>query len=175
MRREWFGIDKHRMDKFMLLVRKFYRAHLQQLRERDWDMKLVKETGNFWIHEVMLPTDTLVASGFAYHIADIFIPELISVCIEARDMELDSRPSSRAVRALMNPFTTALAGTQDKTLIYRLRKGFFEPLVAELEDPSEGNPLKNFRARKFADHLFTLGKIPTAICFSYGEKPMKRR
>ena len=36
MRREWFGIDRHRLDKFMMLVRKFYSAHLRFLKMSDW-------------------------------------------------------------------------------------------------------------------------------------------
>jgi len=36
MRREWFGIDRHRMDKFMLLVRKFYAQHLRYLQSAGW-------------------------------------------------------------------------------------------------------------------------------------------
>ncbi len=36
MRREWFGIDRHRMDKFMMLLRKFYAQHLRYLQTEGW-------------------------------------------------------------------------------------------------------------------------------------------
>lgn len=36
MRREWFGIDRLRLDKFMMLVRKFYTQHLRQLQAAHW-------------------------------------------------------------------------------------------------------------------------------------------
>jgi len=36
MRREWFGIDRLRLDKFMMLVRKFYTQHLRQLQAANW-------------------------------------------------------------------------------------------------------------------------------------------
>lgn len=36
MRREWFGIDRHRMDKFLMLTRKIYSAHLHSLQLAGW-------------------------------------------------------------------------------------------------------------------------------------------
>lgn len=36
MRREWFGIDRLRLDKFMMLVRKFMQQTFVHLRNADW-------------------------------------------------------------------------------------------------------------------------------------------
>lgn len=36
MRREWLGIDRLRLDKFMVLIRKFFAATLRQLQAHDW-------------------------------------------------------------------------------------------------------------------------------------------
>lgn len=36
MRREWVGIDRLRLDKFMLLIRKFFAAALRQLQACSW-------------------------------------------------------------------------------------------------------------------------------------------
>ena len=36
MRREWFGIDRLRLDKFLLLVRRFVRALFAHLRAGNW-------------------------------------------------------------------------------------------------------------------------------------------
>ncbi len=36
MQREWFGIDKLRLDKFMMLVRKFLRQLFVHLATKDW-------------------------------------------------------------------------------------------------------------------------------------------
>lgn len=36
MRREWFGIDRLRLDKFMMLVRKFVQQSFVHLRNADW-------------------------------------------------------------------------------------------------------------------------------------------
>jgi hypothetical protein len=36
MRREWFAIDYHRLDKFLMLVRRFLAAALGLLRDKRW-------------------------------------------------------------------------------------------------------------------------------------------
>lgn len=36
VRREWFGIDRLRLDKFMMLVRKFVQQTFVHLRRLDW-------------------------------------------------------------------------------------------------------------------------------------------
>ncbi len=36
MQREWFGIDHLRLDKFLMLVRRFVRALFMHLRARNW-------------------------------------------------------------------------------------------------------------------------------------------
>lgn len=36
MRREWAGIDHLRLDKFLMLVRKFFAALLRQLQAHGW-------------------------------------------------------------------------------------------------------------------------------------------
>ena len=36
IRREWFGIDRHRMDKFMMLIRKVFAQHLRYLQSTGW-------------------------------------------------------------------------------------------------------------------------------------------
>lgn len=36
MRREWFGIDRLRLDKFMMLVRKFVQQTFVLMRDADW-------------------------------------------------------------------------------------------------------------------------------------------
>lgn len=46
MRREWFGIDRHRMDKFMMLVRKFYAEHLRSLQSTSWYVEKFNEKFN---------------------------------------------------------------------------------------------------------------------------------
>ncbi len=36
LRREWFGIDHLRLDKFLMLIRKFFHQVLRLLQAADW-------------------------------------------------------------------------------------------------------------------------------------------
>ena len=40
MQREWFGIDKLRLDKFLMLVRKFLKQLFVHLQALDWSVAL---------------------------------------------------------------------------------------------------------------------------------------
>ena len=40
--REWMGIDRLRMDKYMLVMRTLFRASLQMLAESNWNMAHVE-------------------------------------------------------------------------------------------------------------------------------------
>jgi ribosomal RNA-processing protein 1 len=154
MRREWFGIDRHRMDKFMLLIRKFYAAHLRRLQARNWELADVSAAADFWSSEVLLASDNLVAASVGYHIVDLFLPELNSVCQQG---EL---PSDEALNAMLSPFCQALASSQSKVLIKRLQQGLFEPLAAQVRHPDEGVvALQNLDVAALAELLFSLGTL----------------
>lgn len=192
MRREWFGIDRLRMDKFMMLVRKFFFKLLQRFCRNGWcgacwlwrgwgqgldfhraarpgphhtnplpGRCLVRHAGGFvrpaacwahaagtaawthaqplsairrpavcrraeevreltgiWLEQVLLPEDTLAATGFAYHLIDLLIPELQRAVTSA-----EQRPPAAALALLLEPFCQALARGNNPTLLNRLRCG----------------------------------------------------
>jgi ribosomal RNA-processing protein 1 len=153
MRREWFGIDRHRMDKFMMLVRKLYAAHLRFLAATGWDTAVVTEFAEFWRAEVLLPSDTIAASGFAYHVADLVLSELGRVTAET-----GTPPPAAAVDALLEPFCAAAAATRDAVMVRRLEGGLWSGIAAELRTPADGDALRNLDAAALAERLFDLGK-----------------
>ena len=176
MRREWFKIDQHRMDKFLMLVRKFYVAHILRLQRGGWNTKEIKAAGAFWLKEVLLPEDTLVASGFAYHIADLFFVELSEVCKKeytapeesetAGNVENDRVPSGKAIHGLIEPFGIALARTRDRSMVRRLQQGVFEPIARALQQSKRCDLLSNLSAKKLGDRLFMLGEYCTVDVIS---------
>lgn len=72
---------------------------------------------DLWLHQVLLPSDNLVASGLAYHLCDVLMPELSAV-VAAGD---GPQPQPQELASLLEPFCQALANTRDPALIYRLR------------------------------------------------------
>lgn len=117
------------------------------------DEETVQAFGDFWRDEMLLPHDTLVAAGVAYHVADMLLPQLKIVVAEAA-----APPPAAALAALFSPFCAALGDSGDPVLVRRLRQGLFEGIEAELRAPSEGRTLRHLDAAALAEQLFELGE-----------------
>ncbi|KAL4458010.1 hypothetical protein ABPG75_012875 [Micractinium tetrahymenae] len=154
MRREWLGIDHLRLDKFMMLIRKFFAATLRQLQAHDWQARRVQRLADFWLGEILVPSDTLAAAGVAFHLADLLLPELAKCVAEGGG---GAAPDDATLRALLEPFCRALAAAATPAMIHRLRQGVFDPLVDEVRQPGEAAALRSLDAAALASHLFDLG------------------
>ncbi len=81
MAREWGGLDRHRLDKFMLLVREFLRAALQRLRAGGWDPAEATEVAEALAEALDPPGPGRQGSlGVALHLADILVDEIELTC-----------------------------------------------------------------------------------------------
>ena len=77
--REWFGVDRWRMDKTMMFVRRFLRQSLKQIANADWEESLLESYVEVIRNEVVL-TDVANASlGFQLHFTDVFLEEVAKV------------------------------------------------------------------------------------------------
>lgn len=74
---------------------------------------------DFWLGEVLQPSDTLAAAGLAYHLADLLLPELGKCVAEAGPR--GAAPDDATLRRLLHPFAAALAGTSNPAMVHRLR------------------------------------------------------
>ncbi|KXZ48718.1 hypothetical protein GPECTOR_25g300 [Gonium pectorale] len=153
MRREWFGIDRLRLDKFLLLIRKVVNQMLACLKAAKWRSDLLQRYTSFLRDHVVLPADTLSAAGLAYHVGDILLDELRAVA--------DGRAvPGPALAALLSPFAAALAGG-DQAVLNRIGEGLFDSLLSELASPSEDSPyLTQLDVAALAAQLFELGAAP---------------
>ena len=74
--REWNGIDKWRMDKFMMLVRSMIRKIFGYLSSKKWDQDLIKKFNKLMLDLPLNINDDKVPDGITYHITDLYIEEL---------------------------------------------------------------------------------------------------
>ncbi|CAI5471135.1 unnamed protein product [Closterium sp. Yama58-4] len=72
MRREWGGIDYHRLDKFYMLVRLIMRNILEYMEKRDWEEQVVSDLAGCVMHQGLFAKDKYRAIGLELHILDIF-------------------------------------------------------------------------------------------------------
>jgi ribosomal RNA-processing protein 1 len=161
MRREWFGIDRIRLDKYLMLIRKFVNHSLRQLQASKWKTSQVQAFSTFLQNNVMLPEDTLPAAGVSYHIADIIIPELQNIVENNKNIN-NSPPSDATLKLLLAPFIKTTQLTGDPALLARLKSGFFSPLMIIAADPSQ-LALQHLNVEELSKVVFELGKIHRCI------------
>ncbi|KAK4058538.1 hypothetical protein OIO90_000700 [Microbotryomycetes sp. JL221] len=129
--REWSSLDRLRLDKFYLLIRRFVNVAFRLLERELWDLHAIREY-NALLTGPNGPLDVLnqrVPDSLAYHLSDIYIDELNKVC------ESESASSSQThnvpVVALLDPFLTTLAISPTSTLYTRVNDNVFKPLLDE--------------------------------------------
>ncbi|KAH7028336.1 hypothetical protein B0J12DRAFT_351232 [Macrophomina phaseolina] len=77
MAREWVGIDRLRMDKFLFLVRQYLNASFRLFARQRWrDTELLEKYLDILRETPLNPTDQKVPNGLRLHVADIYVDEL---------------------------------------------------------------------------------------------------
>ncbi|WCJ25150.1 hypothetical protein M5689_007057 [Euphorbia peplus] len=119
IRREWTGIDRLRLDKFYLLIRKFMHFFFVVLKKNSWDLELSNRFMGVLMDNSFLADDNLLGNGVNYHIASVFIEEL--------------RPflplSKLVVDVLLGPMVLTMGKVQDKILLGKIKSNVFEVLL----------------------------------------------
>ncbi|GAV52491.1 hypothetical protein ZYGR_0AG04820 [Zygosaccharomyces rouxii] len=75
MMMEWLQIDRYRLDKYLLLMRRVLYNQLKYLQSRDWSPKLVETYLEKVMKRIPLSGSPKVANGIPIHIMDILLDE----------------------------------------------------------------------------------------------------
>ncbi|KAG8763949.1 hypothetical protein FRC11_008276 [Ceratobasidium sp. 423] len=128
MVREWAGIDRYRINKYYMLIRRFVNATFRLLLKHDWNIKACDT-----LNEILqgsggplCPDDRKVAASLSYHLADIYLEEL--------DKALDTNDNDRETPlvTLLKPFIHLSARTSNKITYGRMQTALFTPLLDAL-------------------------------------------
>ncbi|CAH0404523.1 unnamed protein product [Chilo suppressalis] len=81
---EWYGIDQHRMDKFLMLVRRYLRGSLRCLQRAEWSLKSCQMYADMLssadgLLAVKTPLYARNAGSMLLHFVDCFLEELSKV------------------------------------------------------------------------------------------------
>merc|ERR1719319_1679571 len=120
---EWFGIDRWRMDKTMMFVRRFVRHTLRLLAARGWEAGLLASLTDILREHVVLTSPAKAALGFQLHFTDIFLEELAKAGGEGLGEEV--------VEALVQPWLELVATTADARLRQHAEERIFNHLVRQ--------------------------------------------
>lgn len=121
MRREWSGIDRLRLDKFCLLMRKCLNHAFLALEKVGWNTERTNIYMDVFRERTLLADDTYAAHGVNLHLADMYLDELRKFLPIPEHSFL----------LLLEPFLRTLASCSYKPLLRRVRQMVFDPLVDE--------------------------------------------
>ncbi|CCL98081.1 uncharacterized protein FIBRA_00075 [Fibroporia radiculosa] len=133
--REWNSIDRLRIDKYYMLVRRFVNASFRLLMKTGWDSASCAEYNTILTHRggPLCPDDIRVPASLAYHLADIYLEELD----KALSSPLNSSPAPAPLSTLSTPFFTLAARTPSNASYQRIQSAFLEPLFSAFESPRD--------------------------------------
>merc|ERR1719209_1569155 len=124
--REWFGVDRWRMDKTMMFVRRFLRQSLKQIANVDWEESLLEAYVEVIRNEVVLTDAANASLGFQLHFTDVFLEEVAKVGGE--DLP------AKVVGKLVQPWVELVATSVDSRLIEHTEERIFNHLLRQ-SDP----------------------------------------
>ncbi|XVF36459.1 hypothetical protein REPUB_Repub19eG0060500 [Reevesia pubescens] len=154
MRREWTGIDKLRLDKFYLLLRRFLNCFFGMLKKWSWDLYFTRRSIRVLVYGTFLADDKFQGNGVNYHIASVFLEEI--------------RPflplKKEVVEVLLEPFVKIMGTVGDKVLVRKIRSNVFDVFVKMgkrlLEIKRSGDEVDE------CDDVVVLGMISLVMGFS---------
>ncbi|KAL2228051.1 ribosomal RNA processing protein 1 homolog [Sesamum indicum] len=120
LRREWPGIDRLRLDKFYLLIRRFVKALFELMRLRKWDVDVLGEYLGVLENDGFLAEDKLQGNGVNYQVASVFLEELKGVGFPVRKEVVD---------VILGPFFSVMMRSKDKILLGKVKSCLFDELV----------------------------------------------
>ncbi|XP_026480606.1 ribosomal RNA processing protein 1 homolog [Ctenocephalides felis] len=120
MVREWFGIDMHRLNKFMMFVRRMLRQFLVAVDHHKWKSEILEEFESVLTKTLFQQNN---AMGLVLHFIEIFMEEL------AKASKGEIQPKS--VTALLKPFAVFLAENVDARVGEHISQNIFLMLLQQ--------------------------------------------
>ncbi|XP_050034669.1 uncharacterized protein Nnp-1 [Dermacentor andersoni] len=117
MAREWFAIDRFRLEKFMMLVRRCFRQGVAFAYGDTWNDENITAFCNTLKITALCPNSEAIPLGFRLHVVDVFLQEL------ARMHGGELTPEQAIL--FLQPFFDILMHSNDRTLLDAVRKNIF--------------------------------------------------
>ncbi|GLV37002.1 Nnp-1 [Carabus blaptoides fortunei] len=117
---EWFGIDYHRLDKFLMLIRRVLRQTFEVLKDANWQTDYLDAFKEI-LNQTALKVENCSALGLAMHIDEVYLEELAKVSRGMLSMD--------TVSILVQPFAQQLARVQDLAQVKHISQHIFKYLM----------------------------------------------
>ncbi|KAI0036589.1 Nop52-domain-containing protein [Vararia minispora EC-137] len=156
MVREWNGIDRLRVDKYYMLIRRYVNASFRLLMRAGWSLGTIDEYNKILVRQggPLCPTHTRVPPSLAYHLCDIYLEELEKVLADLSNQ--NATPPSVPLGRLLDPFLTLAARTTANPTVRRIISVVLEPLIESLQYPQYAESLGHKRRQVLDQDLSVL-------------------
>ncbi|XP_071722223.1 uncharacterized protein [Rutidosis leptorrhynchoides] len=119
MRREWTGIDRLRLDKFYLMIRRFLHSVFVLLKNNSWDLEITHKFIHILGDGTFHANDKFQGNGVNYHVASVFVEELRPFLPLRKEV----------VEVLLKPFVSVFEKVPDKVLLGKIRSNVFDEFL----------------------------------------------
>jgi ribosomal RNA-processing protein 1 len=136
MQREWTNIDVLRMEKFLLLTRRYLGATFTLLQNGKWDKELVKQHMEL-LEEIPCNVENMkIPNGMRYHVIDIYVDELerAGALAEGEDVPLE---------LLLDPLRKLVKGSPTKSVRAKSKEALAVERLPGNQKTEEPVPLSN--------------------------------
>ncbi|KAJ2572026.1 hypothetical protein IW140_001066 [Coemansia sp. RSA 1813] len=141
MCREWFDVDNHRVDKYLLLMRRVVFFTLKSMVSSDWDEQLVSDYIKVYQEYPVNLSDPKVPNSIRTHVADIYVDEIVRLAAgmlnNNSDGQGDVAVSQIPVAALLEPFMRFIGCSRIKHLPPKIQEIVFADTVVRIAEAEE--------------------------------------
>ncbi|KAJ2801713.1 hypothetical protein H4R20_003568 [Coemansia guatemalensis] len=137
--REWFDVDKHRVDKYLLLARRMVFFGFQSMRQSSWDTRVVEGFLGAYQEGPINPSEQRIPNSIRSHMADVYVDELVRLVGEIRsthdapDVEIAKIP----VAMLLEPFMRLIGTSSIRQMPVIVQTSVFENIVVRIAEAEE--------------------------------------
>jgi len=119
--REWWGIDRWRLSKFMTFVRYFLRESFVFLKNLKWLKADISKFTKMLRQNVLSANGSRSCDGLKLHITDIYLEELAKIGGIAL--------KSKRLILLLSPFFNIIKTSENEVLVKHVYKNLFLPII----------------------------------------------
>lgn len=124
---EWLQIDRYRLDKYLLLMRRVLYNQLRYLQSRDWSPKLVETYLEKVMKRIPLSGSAKVSNGIPIHIMDILLDEWQRLFEGKQQSQMATLVSETPLRLFLTIFQELLSNVDNsKVLRNKIKYGFLQ-------------------------------------------------